>query len=41
MTDKLSTIEQHFRPEESEFIQQVSEWIRQSEDEYRGILTKF
>lgn len=37
----VSTITQHFRPEESAFIQQASDWIRQSEDEYRAILTRF
>ena len=41
MIDNFSTIEQHFRPEEVTFIQQVTDWIRQSEDEYRGILTRF
>jgi len=41
MVDDFSTIEQHFRPEEVSFIQQASDWIRQSEDEYRGILTRF
>lgn len=34
-------VTQHFRPEEEKFIQQASDWIRQSEDEYRGILTRF
>lgn len=41
MVDDFSTIEQHFRPEEVAFIQQAGDWIRQSEDEYRGILTRF
>lgn len=41
MANDFSTIEQHFRPEEVSFIQQASDWIRQSEDEYRGILTRF
>lgn len=41
MVDDFSIIEQHFRPEETQFIQQASDWIRQSEDEYRGVLTRF
>lgn len=41
MTENNIEVVQHFRPEEEKFIQQVNDWIRQSKDEYRGILTRF
>lgn len=42
MSEEIATtFAQHFRPDESAFIQQASDWIRQSEDEYRAILTRF
>ena len=41
MSDVSIAIEQHFRPDEADFIQQAGDWIRQSQDEYRFILTYF
>lgn len=41
MAEATTAITQHFRPEEAPFIQLASDWIRQSEDEYRTILTPF
>ena len=41
MTNKLSTISQHFRLNEQPFVRQVDDWIQQSRNEYRSILTRF
>lgn len=41
MTSNLSTISQHFRLNEQSFIKQVDDWIQQSRNEYRSILTRF
>lgn len=41
MVGETTAITQHFRPEEAPFIHLASDWIRQSEDEYRIILTPF
>ncbi|TOZ07355.1 YlmH family RNA-binding protein [Leuconostoc pseudomesenteroides] len=41
MTDNISSISQHFRDYEQPFIQQVLDWMKQADDDYRLVLTRF
>lgn len=41
MSNDVLSISQHFREYEQPFIQQVLDWVKQADDDYRLILTRF